>query len=107
MLTVIEDTGKRNKSENVIWKCKCDCGNITEVDSNNLNKLHTTSCGCIKESIGVTNISKILKENCINYVTEYKFKDLYNEQTNRKFRFDFAILDKEEKVIRLIEYDGI
>ena len=28
------------------WECRCDCGNITIVDTRNLNAGHTTSCGC-------------------------------------------------------------
>ena len=33
------------------WECQCDCGNITIVDTRNLNTGHTTSCGCkIKSS---------------------------------------------------------
>lgn len=31
-----------------MWKCKCDCGNITVVDTQKLRKGHTTSCGCAK-----------------------------------------------------------
>lgn len=30
------------------WLCECDCGCITEVFSNNLIRLHTTSCGCTR-----------------------------------------------------------
>ena len=45
-LIVINDSGKR-KIGRVIWLCKCDCGNITEVSAENL--IHNTrSCGkCI------------------------------------------------------------
>lgn len=28
------------------WLCKCDCGNYKEVYGYNLNRMHTTSCGC-------------------------------------------------------------
>ena len=48
-LLVIDDTGKRTKSGNVIWKCFCDCGNITEVSSNKLFDLKKQSCGCLNE----------------------------------------------------------
>ena len=46
-LTVIgEGTGKaKNK---VYWKCRCDCGNITNIETSKLVSLHTLSCGCIK-----------------------------------------------------------
>ena len=40
----------------VQWKCKCDCGRITYVTSNNLGT-HTTSCGCfLKEVAGKQTI---------------------------------------------------
>ena len=49
-LTVLEKTDKR-KNRYIIWKCKCDCGNITYVDTGNLKKGKTRSCGCIKREI--------------------------------------------------------
>jgi len=30
----------------VLWECLCDCGGVSEVDSQNLRSGHTTSCGC-------------------------------------------------------------
>ena len=30
------------------WKCKCDCGNETIVDTRNLTTGHTQSCGCAR-----------------------------------------------------------
>lgn len=32
-----------------IWKCQCDCGNITEASVSCLNSKHTTSCGCYRK----------------------------------------------------------
>lgn len=46
-LTVINDTGKRSKS-NIIWMCKCTCGSNKEVLGTNLNRKYTRSCGCLK-----------------------------------------------------------
>lgn len=43
-LIVIKDTGKR-LHRSIIWACKCDCGNIHEVSSNNLHGGQTNSCG--------------------------------------------------------------
>lgn len=43
-LTVTKDTGKR-LHRSIIWECKCDCGNIHEVTSNNLNGGQVNSCG--------------------------------------------------------------
>ena len=40
----------------------------------------------------------ILKENSIKYIKEYRIQNLK--------RFDFAILDEKENIVRLIEFDG-
>lgn len=49
-LTVIKDSGNRYKWEtgsNIIWECKCDCGNIVFVKTNDLTQGHKTHCGCL------------------------------------------------------------
>lgn len=107
MLTAIEYAGYSNKCRNAVWKCKCDCGNITYVDSNNLNTNHTLSCGCINYSIGVENISKILNNNNINFKKEYSIKELYDVSPQNPFKLDFIIYDDNGKISRAIEYDGI
>lgn len=49
-LTVLDPTDMKNpgKCGNIIWKCQCDCGNITYVQTCNLiaKKNKTVSCGC-------------------------------------------------------------
>ena len=47
-LTVLSDTGKRDKRGCIIWLCKCDCGEIMEVPGYRLKSGHTRSCGCLK-----------------------------------------------------------
>ena len=47
-LAVLELTGKKTKSGNVIWKCRCDCGNVTEADSGSLRVGYKISCGCFQ-----------------------------------------------------------
>ena len=49
-LTVLEDTGKKYHSTR-IYKCKCSCGNIIEVNINKLHTGHTKSCGCLKRRV--------------------------------------------------------
>ena len=100
-LTVIQENPIR-MNKKVRWDCVCDCGNIITVESGNLKSGATCSCGCLKESIGELNIEEILKENNINYIRQYKINI-----NDRRYYFDFAILNEETKVIRLIEFDGI
>ena len=47
-LFVIEKV-KRNKS--TLWKCQCDCGNITYVDTTRLRRGEIVSCGCYMREI--------------------------------------------------------
>lgn len=85
------------------WVCQCDCGNQTEVSSNNLKRGSTQSCGCIKTSIGEMNIKKILEENNIQYKEQISFPDL---KSTKPLRYDFGIY-QNDNLIRLIEFDGI
>ena len=82
------------------WNCKCDCGNEVIVAGNHLRTGHTTSCGCIK-SAGEMYINTILSQNNINYSTQYTV--LIDKAY---YRFDCAILDNDNNLIRLIEFDG-
>lgn len=47
-LTVIE-RAENDKDYNVVWKCQCDCGQITYVRTNSLNCNKATSCGCYRD----------------------------------------------------------
>jgi hypothetical protein len=44
-LTVLGDVGRCQG--HVVWKCRCDCGGITEVIASSLRKGITQSCGCL------------------------------------------------------------
>lgn len=78
-LTVLSSTDRRTNgaSREIIWKCKCDCGNIAYVATNNLmaKKCKTLSCGCLrkekttKHNLSHTKIYKALvaiKGRCKN-----------------------------------------
>lgn len=47
-LTVIGKTNKRDATGSVVWKCKCNCGNIIYCNVTVLKNGHTKSCGCYK-----------------------------------------------------------
>lgn len=106
-LTVIEraydieiEKKKTNVKVHPIWKCLCSCGNYTNVYGNHLKSGNIKSCGHIF-SHGNQKILNVLQENNINFKKEYTIK--YNDKI---YRFDFAILDFNNKIIALIEYDG-
>lgn len=80
-LVAIEFAYTRNKR--TFWKCKCDCGNIVEVDRGFLRSGKTTSCGCFgsknienciaaqhqNELVEQTNLSKLSNKPSINNTT--------------------------------------
>ena len=72
---------------------------MIKVSARNLTNNNTLSCGCIKKSFGEAKIESILKENNIQYISEFCVSELNNA------RFDFALL-KNGKIIRIIEFDG-
>lgn len=41
------EKGKKDKASHQYWICKCDCGNIVEINSDNLRRGLTQSCGCL------------------------------------------------------------
>lgn len=101
-LTVLEMTEKRTPKSHgghVIYKCKCDCGNIIEVASGNLKDGRVKSCGCLS-SLGEAAIQKLLDEHNIIYNTEVCMPDLISERGGR-LRFDFYVNNEY-----VIEFDG-
>lgn len=77
-------------------------GSIFESNIGSVVSGHTKSCGCLKESVGITKIKNILTNNNILYIQEYVFSDCVNPQTNAKLYFDFYLPDYN----CCIEYDG-
>lgn len=58
-LTVLCNSGLRDKNRNILWECKCDCGKIVLVSR--LTSLGKKSCGCSRTKHGksYTKIYKI------------------------------------------------
>lgn len=74
-LTVIERTKPRieERAKFAWWKCKCECGNMIDVRSSELKRMHTKSCGCLNEE---------WKRN-FNEHTGKVFKDLTGQRYGR------------------------
>lgn len=61
-LQPIEIVGKYNRK--MIWKCKCDCGNFTNVTVDRLINGMTKSCGCLRGKAG-ENVQEHNKKHLI------------------------------------------
>ena len=92
---------------NMIWLCKCECGTTKKIPANWLTERRVVSCGCGIGTIsaGEQEIINILNNNKIKYRTEVTFSDLFSDK-NRNLRFDFGLIDDNNNIIRLIEFDG-
>lgn len=86
---------------NRMYECQCDCGTKIHVSRNNLISGHTQSCGCIR-SRGEEYISKLLKENNINFEKNKTFPNFYRENPANKSFFDFYLPNEKYA----IEFDG-
>jgi len=96
-LIVIKRDGSDARGE-AKWLCKCECGNQISVLSSNLRSGHTQSCGCERRSHGELKVAKILQNNNIPFIQEYK---AFKYSNGSWARFDFFVANKY-----LIEYDG-
>jgi 5-methylcytosine-specific restriction endonuclease McrA len=51
-LTAVSISG-RTKDKSIIWLCKCECGNTSNVTASNLIRGGTKSCGCSRKKVYV------------------------------------------------------
>lgn len=101
-LVVIEELPfDSNKSGNIYWKCKCDCGNETILYTALLQQ-GVSSCGCLGMSKGEFKICELLNTANISYEREKTFSTCHLPNSQRLLRFDFYINNSY-----LVEFDGI
>lgn len=108
-LVVLEKTSKRCGGC-VVWKCKCDCGNITFVQTNNLTQGNSTSCGCLNSKLAKKNAPKNLK----NYLddnfkdhTRIDFLTRTNRNKNNTTGYTGVYLRKKDrKYVAYLEFKG-
>ncbi|MED4883864.1 zinc-ribbon domain-containing protein [Bacillus smithii] len=86
------------------WICS-KCGKEFKKSVNKVAGRDKVNCQECSMSIGEREIYKFLKKYRIKFEREYTFDDLKG-MGNRLLRFDFAVLDNNNDVICLIEYDG-
>lgn len=98
-LTVIEPI---LKGKDYYYLCQCDCGNQITVIGKNLFSGNTSSCGCINSKANA-EMALLLKRLNIPFKPEYKFQDCADK---RPLPFDFAIFNREDELIGLIENNG-
>ena len=61
-LIATERVGKANNG-NMIWRCKCDCGNERLVPAGNLRSGAIVSCGCLTVEKRMERLAREEKKN--------------------------------------------
>lgn len=72
-LVVVEQTPGRSVGGQVLWVCRCDCGNVRVLNGNALQSGNTKSCGCLthgRPKHGMSGTAeyrawKAMKERCL------------------------------------------
>lgn len=89
---------------NAYTKVVINCKKHGDFEQAPTHHLDGQNCKVCNSSKGEVKIEQILKENNIKYKTQYWFKDLKYKQY---LKFDFCILDKNDNIQYLLEYNGI
>lgn len=85
-LTIIEQTPQR-KQRCIIYKCRCDCGNIVFVKGTNLKKGYTKSCGCLQKEMSTeANKTHGQSKTKLYYVWQ-RMKQRCNNKSNRAYKY--------------------
>ena len=103
-LTVLEQAPRRQNNTHIFWKCKCECGNIVEVQGSYLRSGSARHCGC-EISAGESKINHLLTENNIKFKRQITFPDLLGDNGTR-LRYDFGVFNNNNELQYIIEYDG-
>lgn len=98
----LSEIQKNNKG--IYWKCQCECGNTHIVETSNLTQGRVLSCGCLI-SKGEWKIKQILEKYHICYHSQYTQENFLLSTFYHPY-FDFALFNKNQHLVCLIEYHG-
>lgn len=84
---IVQNEVGRDKTGRILWKCKCDCGNIRNIRGTDLHKGRQKSCGCLRtektiENSTIHNMSKTPTyrtwSNMVQRCNNHKNNSYYN-----------------------------
>lgn len=83
-LTVIERAENRGKE--IFWKCRCDCGQIKEINGSRLKNGKTKSCGCYKKEVSHLNKGHRNSHNKSHGMSETRLYRIYKKMYRRCYK---------------------
>lgn len=81
--TVINETNERDKNGNIIWRCKCTCGNEKNVSGQNLRNKSSMSCGCYNRDV-ITKENPKYKRKL--YSVYHSIKERCNNKNDKAYK---------------------
>lgn len=69
-LLAVEEAGRKNRA--VLWRCKCDCGNECIIESHELKRGSTRSCGCLGRELASKRMTERLTTHGMSRQRLYK-----------------------------------
>jgi len=75
-LTVIAPI-RKNKGGQTVWRCRCDCGNITEAQGGHLRNGQIKSCGCYRSEYRSHECKKRTGEKALHWKGGVKYLQGY------------------------------
>jgi len=84
-LTAIKPVGK-SKSHNILWLCKCDCGNYHTTAAVYLNNGDCKSCGCLKRQMAKDRTTKHGKKGTRIYIIWQNIKRRCTNPNNPNYK---------------------
>lgn len=82
----IHKTYNGTKYSRILWTCKCDCGNTTEVPTGRLTKGLTRSCGCLRGDLNHERSFKGHEEIYGGF-----WRTIKHHASERNLKFDITI----------------
>lgn len=76
---MVLNKGKKDKAQHQFWFCKCDCGIIVEVNSDNLRRGLTQSCGCLHSETTHAAVFKDLTNKKFGKLTPLFYETINNK----------------------------
>lgn len=84
-LTVVM-LSERKEGKNLLWVCKCDCGNSIEVTTGKLTSGNTKSCGCLKSELLIKRNSKHQMSKLPEYSVWKDMKKRCYNKSNKRYK---------------------
>jgi len=84
-LTVLEEDGRANGQ--IVWRCRCDCGNFASIRGHALRKLTSTSCGCVRRELSRRMGQRTAKHHRSTSTVYWRWKNMLNRCRDPENRY--------------------